>query len=84
MVTGHQAEEVEAVLQPLGVGFVRQAGKKARGTPWPSCRERFQKLDGLLMVLYGDTPLLSPVTLGKLARYAERFRRRGDADHHDA
>ena len=65
-VTGHQAEEVEAVLAPLGTGFVRQVGQKGTGHALDSCRERLQNLDGLLMVLYGDTPLLSPVTLQRL------------------
>jgi bifunctional UDP-N-acetylglucosamine pyrophosphorylase/glucosamine-1-phosphate N-acetyltransferase len=65
-VTGHQAEEVEAVLAPLGTGFVRQVGQKGTGHALDSCRERLQNLDGLLMVLYGDTPLLSPVTLERL------------------
>jgi len=65
-VTGHQAEEVEAVLEPLGIGFVRQFGQKGTGHALAACRERLQNLDGLLMVLYGDTPLLSPVTLQRL------------------
>lgn len=66
VVTGHQAEEVEAVLAPLGTGFVRQIGQKGTGHALAACRDRLQNLDGLLMVLYGDTPLLSPVTLEKL------------------
>src|SRR6202043_3387600 len=57
-VTGHQAEEVEAILEPLGIGFVRQFGQKGTGHALAACRERLQNLDGLLMVLYGDTPLL--------------------------
>jgi bifunctional UDP-N-acetylglucosamine pyrophosphorylase / glucosamine-1-phosphate N-acetyltransferase len=65
-VTGHQAEEVEAVLAPLGTSFVRQAGQKGTGHALAACRDRLQNSDGLLMVLYGDTPLLSPVTLQKL------------------
>lgn len=65
-VTGHQAEEVEAVLEPYGIGFVRQIGQKGTGHALAACRERLQNLDGLLMVLYGDTPLLSPVTLQRL------------------
>ena len=65
-VTGHQAEEVEAVLEPLGIGFVRQPGQKGTGHALASCRERLQSIDGLLMVLYGDTPLLSPTTLLRL------------------
>ncbi len=65
-VTGHQAEEVEALLAPYGIGFVRQAGQKGTGHALAACRERLQKLEGLLMVLYGDTPLLSPATLHRL------------------
>jgi bifunctional UDP-N-acetylglucosamine pyrophosphorylase / glucosamine-1-phosphate N-acetyltransferase len=65
-VTGHQAEEVEAVLEPLGIGFVRQIGQKGTGHALAACKERLENEDGLLMVLYGDTPLLSPVTLRKL------------------
>ncbi len=66
VVTGHQAEEVEAVLAPLGTGFVRQAGQKGTGHALAACKEKLENLDGLLMVLYGDTPLLSPVTLKRL------------------
>ncbi|HEV8412773.1 MAG TPA: bifunctional UDP-N-acetylglucosamine diphosphorylase/glucosamine-1-phosphate N-acetyltransferase GlmU [Bryobacteraceae bacterium] len=66
VVTGHQAEEVEAVLAPLGTGFVRQFGQKGTGHALAACKERLENLDGLLMVLYGDTPLLSPITLQKL------------------
>jgi bifunctional UDP-N-acetylglucosamine pyrophosphorylase/glucosamine-1-phosphate N-acetyltransferase len=65
-VTGHQADEVEAILAPLGTGFVRQFGQKGTGHALAACRDRLQDLDGLLMVLYGDTPLLSPVTLQRL------------------
>jgi bifunctional UDP-N-acetylglucosamine pyrophosphorylase/glucosamine-1-phosphate N-acetyltransferase len=66
VVTGHQADEVEAVLAPLGMSFVRQFGQKGTGHALAACKERLEKLDGLLMVLYGDTPLLSPVTLQRL------------------
>ena len=66
VVTGHQADEVEAVLEPQGIGFVRQVGQKGTGHAVAACKERLENQDGLLMVLYGDTPLLSPVTLRKL------------------
>jgi len=65
-VTGHQAEEVEAVLAPLGTGFVRQVGQKGTGHALAACQAKLENFDGLLMVLYGDTPLLSPVTLQRL------------------
>jgi bifunctional UDP-N-acetylglucosamine pyrophosphorylase/glucosamine-1-phosphate N-acetyltransferase len=65
VVTGHQAETVEALLQPLGVGFVRQQGQKGTGHALASCREAVPH-DGLLTVLYGDTPLLTAATLARL------------------
>jgi bifunctional UDP-N-acetylglucosamine pyrophosphorylase/glucosamine-1-phosphate N-acetyltransferase len=65
VVTGHQAELVEALLQPLGVGFVRQQGQKGTGHALASCRDAVPH-DGLLTVLYGDTPLLTRATLERL------------------
>jgi bifunctional UDP-N-acetylglucosamine pyrophosphorylase/glucosamine-1-phosphate N-acetyltransferase len=65
VVTGHQAETVEALLQPLGVGFVRQQGQKGTGHALASCRDAVPH-DGLLTVLYGDTPLLTTATLDRL------------------
>ncbi len=64
-VTGHQAETVEALLQPLGIGFARQQGQKGTGHALGSCRDVVPH-DGLLTVLYGDTPLLTPATLARL------------------
>jgi bifunctional UDP-N-acetylglucosamine pyrophosphorylase/glucosamine-1-phosphate N-acetyltransferase len=65
-VTGHQAEEVEALLAPRGIGFVRQAEQLGTGHAVASCREKLEGRDGLLMVLYGDTPLLSGAMLTRL------------------
>ncbi|HTB13208.1 MAG TPA: bifunctional UDP-N-acetylglucosamine diphosphorylase/glucosamine-1-phosphate N-acetyltransferase GlmU [Bryobacteraceae bacterium] len=65
VVTGHQAEVVEDLLQPLGVGFVRQQGQQGTGHALASCREAVPH-DGLLTVLYGDTPLLTAATLARL------------------
>src|SRR6202020_958020 len=65
VVTGHQAELVEELLKPLGVGFVRQQGQKGTGHALASCREAVPH-DGLLTVLSGDTPLLTAATLARL------------------
>jgi bifunctional UDP-N-acetylglucosamine pyrophosphorylase/glucosamine-1-phosphate N-acetyltransferase len=65
VVTGHQADLVEALLQPLGVGFARQQDQKGTGHALASCREVVPH-DGLLTVLYGDTPLLTAATLQRL------------------
>src|SRR5438477_10734971 len=47
-VTGHQAEDVEAVLKPSGLNFVRQIGQKGTGHALAACREKLQGFDGLL------------------------------------
>jgi bifunctional UDP-N-acetylglucosamine pyrophosphorylase / glucosamine-1-phosphate N-acetyltransferase len=70
VVTGHQAELVEALLQPLGLGFARQQEQKGTGHALASCRDAVPRdafrEDGLLTVLYGDTPLLTAATLERL------------------
>ncbi len=72
IVTGHQAEDVEALLRPSGVAFVRQGPPKGTGHALACCREKLAHVPGLLMVLYGDTPLLSAATLEKLREAQQR------------
>ena len=66
VVTGHQADSVEAVLRPYGVGFARQTEQKGTGHALACCRDAVKEKSGRLMVLYGDTPLLSANTLRTL------------------
>ena len=66
VVTGHQAEDVEALLRPSGVKFVRQEPPRGTGHALECCRTALEGAGGLLMVLYGDTPLLSAVTIERL------------------
>jgi bifunctional UDP-N-acetylglucosamine pyrophosphorylase / glucosamine-1-phosphate N-acetyltransferase len=66
VVTGHQAEAVEQTLAPTGVGFIRQTEQKGTGHALAQCADKAAKLDGLLMVLVGDAPLLTPETLTRL------------------
>jgi bifunctional UDP-N-acetylglucosamine pyrophosphorylase / glucosamine-1-phosphate N-acetyltransferase len=66
IVIGHQADEVQAALAPYGVGFVHQAEQKGTGHALLSCREALSGLDGLLVILYGDGPLLTVPTLRRL------------------
>ncbi|HTS78212.1 MAG TPA: bifunctional UDP-N-acetylglucosamine diphosphorylase/glucosamine-1-phosphate N-acetyltransferase GlmU [Bryobacteraceae bacterium] len=66
VVTGHQAEEVEKVAGPSGVRFARQAEQKGTGHALQCARSAIADETGLLMVLYGDTPLLSAATLLRL------------------
>src|SRR5882672_8578747 len=51
VVTGHQAAEVEALLQPAGVRFVRQTEQRGTGHALACCREAVTPHEGLLMVL---------------------------------
>jgi bifunctional UDP-N-acetylglucosamine pyrophosphorylase / glucosamine-1-phosphate N-acetyltransferase len=70
VVTGHQADEVEALLAPIGVRFARQIEQKGTGHALMCALGKLDKLDakssGLVMVLYGDTPLLARATLDQL------------------
>src|SRR5258708_2547698 len=65
VVTGHQADAVEELLTPLGVVFARRVEQRGTGHA-VMCAKPVAKSPGLLMVLYGDTPLLSGATLREL------------------
>ncbi|HLH42965.1 MAG TPA: bifunctional UDP-N-acetylglucosamine diphosphorylase/glucosamine-1-phosphate N-acetyltransferase GlmU [Bryobacteraceae bacterium] len=66
VVTGHQAAEVEELLRPQGVRFARQRTQRGTAHAVACCRQQASRSRGLLMVLYGDTPLLSSTTLEAL------------------
>ncbi len=76
VVTGHQADAVEALLKPTGVSFARQVEQKGTGHALKCAREVLVKADpeqtGSLMVLMGDTPLLSAATLKRLQEAQEQ------------
>jgi bifunctional UDP-N-acetylglucosamine pyrophosphorylase / glucosamine-1-phosphate N-acetyltransferase len=65
VVTGHQADAVEALLTPTGVQFARQIEQKGTGHAVQCAKGKLSK-SGLLIVLYGDTPLLSATTIKQL------------------
>ena len=66
VVVGHQAGEVRETLQPYGVGFIHQAEQKGTGHALMVGRDTLARLEGLLMILYGDCPLVRPATLRRL------------------
>jgi len=68
VVVGHQAEQVRSLLAPGGVQFVEQAEQKGTGHALLACRPSLASEPGLVVVLYGDCPLLSPATLAELVR----------------
>jgi bifunctional UDP-N-acetylglucosamine pyrophosphorylase/glucosamine-1-phosphate N-acetyltransferase len=71
VVVGHQAAEVRKALASRGVGFVEQTEQKGTGHAVLCGRDALAGLDGYLMVLYGDCPLLRTETLRRLIGEAQ-------------
>lgn len=67
-VVGHQAGEVERLLRPYGIRFALQDDPKGTGHAVMAAQGMLEREEGLVVVLYGDTPLLSPRTLLGLIR----------------
>ena len=65
-VTGHQAEAVEELLAPHAIRFARQTEQKGTGHAVAMAKPLLGDRAGLLIVLYGDCPLLSAATLTRL------------------
>src|SRR6185436_14359885 len=66
VVVGHQAELVRRTLGSRGVQFIEQTEQKGTGHALLVGREALSSLPGHLVVLYGDCPLISAGTLGRL------------------
>jgi bifunctional UDP-N-acetylglucosamine pyrophosphorylase/glucosamine-1-phosphate N-acetyltransferase len=66
VVVGHQADEVRRAVTTPGVGFIEQTEQKGTGHAVMVGREALAGLDGYLMILYGDSPLLRAETLQRL------------------
>ncbi len=66
VVVGHQAAEVQALLAPLGVHFAEQKEQKGTGDAVMKCRAALEPKGGLVVVVYGDCPLLARATLQEL------------------
>lgn len=66
VVVGHQADEVRTALASRGVGFIEQKEQKGTGHAVMAGRGQLAGLDGYLMILYGDCPLLRVETLRQL------------------
>jgi bifunctional UDP-N-acetylglucosamine pyrophosphorylase/glucosamine-1-phosphate N-acetyltransferase len=66
VVVGHQAEAVRQSIAIPCIGFVEQKEQKGTGHAVIIGREQLAGLDGYLMILYGDCPLLQVDTLHRL------------------
>jgi bifunctional UDP-N-acetylglucosamine pyrophosphorylase/glucosamine-1-phosphate N-acetyltransferase len=65
VIVGHQAENVRAAVQPLGVKFALQAEQRGTGHAIMSVREEVVSYQNIL-VLSGDVPLIRPETIAGL------------------
>ncbi len=66
VVVGHQAAEVRRAVEAAGVGFIEQREQKGTGHAVMIGRDVLAGLDGYLMILYGDCPLLRADVLRQL------------------
>ena len=74
VVVGHQAEQVQATLAATGVRLALQAEQRGTGDALAVCRNVTPDREGLLIVLYGDCPLLSVDTLHTLVDHHRNSR----------
>jgi bifunctional UDP-N-acetylglucosamine pyrophosphorylase/glucosamine-1-phosphate N-acetyltransferase len=71
VVIGHQADQVRNAVAHLGVKFVEQTEQKGTGHAVLCCREALEPSEGLVIVTYGDGPLLQKQTLQALVNRHE-------------
>ncbi len=65
VIVGHQAENVRAAVESLGVKFVLQAEQRGTGHAIMCAREQVTSYQNIL-VLSGDVPLIRPETIARL------------------
>ncbi len=66
VVVGHQADEVRATVAGRGAGFIEQTEQKGTGHALMSAKSALSNLGGLLVIYYGDCPLIPAEVLGSL------------------
>ena len=66
VVTGHQADKVEAALAPYNTAFVRQEQQLGTGHAVLTTEARLAGKTGTVIILCGDTPLIRPQTLREM------------------
>ena len=66
IVVGHQADAVRSALAPYGVRFATQTEQKGTGHAVLCCQPLLESEPGLVVVAYGDCPLLTADTFRRL------------------
>jgi bifunctional UDP-N-acetylglucosamine pyrophosphorylase/glucosamine-1-phosphate N-acetyltransferase len=69
VVVGHQAEQVKQAVGSRGVGFIHQTEQKGTGHAVLCGRDPLQSQPGLLVILYGDCPLVRVETIAGLVQH---------------
>jgi len=65
-VVGHQADQVQSVVASRGIRFIRQTDQKGTGHAVMIGRDSLAPMGGLLVIYYGDCPLIPPPVLQTL------------------
>ncbi len=68
VVVGYQAEEVRKAVPVPGLVFVHQAEQKGTGHALMVAAEELARREGLLLILYGDCPMIRAETLAGLVQ----------------
>lgn len=71
VVVGHEGEVVRSALQDFGVEFVFQEEQLGTGHAVMTAQPHLEGTSGWLLVLYGDTPLITSGTLARLLETAQ-------------
>ena len=68
VIVGHQQEEVRKVLQDFPVEFVTQEKQLGTGHAVLATESVLADIEGVVMIVCGDTPLVRPSTLQEMRR----------------
>ncbi len=71
VVVGHQAREVEKLLDGPGIEFAVQEPQLGTGHAVAAAKALFEGFAGDVLILCGDIPLIEPVTLQEFIRFHE-------------
>jgi len=69
VVVGYQADQVRSVAASRGVRFIQQTEQKGTGHAVMTGRESLASLGGLLVIYYGDCPLIPRAVLEALVNH---------------
>jgi len=72
VVVGHQAAEVRSVVEARGIQFIHQTEQKGTGHALMTGRDPLAGLGGLLVVYYGDCPLIPRAVLDALVAHQKK------------